>query len=109
MRKAKITLNPEDPQQLDANAKEFVPKDIQINQMKTYTYFAIDPDNSDINYVIEAFLNNPNKETLHYITWIDDDSNFIFDYVCNYTPYSIMVYYNEKIKIDYMNKKFTLA
>jgi hypothetical protein len=107
MRKVKFfIINPEDAPPLDVNAKEFVPKRMQT---MTYKDFAIDPDNSDINYVIEAFLNNPNKETLHYITWTDGDSNFIFDYVCNYTPYSKMVYYNEKIKIDYMNKKFALA
>jgi hypothetical protein len=106
MRKVKFIINPEDSSSLDVNAKEFVPKAIQT---MTYKDFAKNPSNSDINYVIEAFLNNPNEETLHFITWIDGDSNFIFDYVCNYTPYSMMVYYNEKIKIDYMNKKFVLA
>ena len=109
MRKVKFIMNPEDSSHLDANAEEFVPKDNQINKTMTYKDFAINPDNSDINYVIEAFLNDPNEETLHYITWITEDSDFIFDYVCNYTPYSMMVYYNEKIKIDYMNKKFVLA
>lgn len=113
MQKSKIIFNPEDDNNyLNINAKEFIPVSMQNPVQNTnvinYKDFHNDPNNSDIKYVVEAFLNDPNEITLSYITWIDNDEKIIFEYVCNCMPYSKQVFMNKKIFIDYNNQVFRL-
>jgi hypothetical protein len=62
-----------------------------------YESFHYDPLNSDINYIIENFLDNPNRESLRYLNYIEDSQRTIFNYIYNYAPYRQRVYDNKKI------------
>jgi hypothetical protein len=81
-------------------------KSINTPTYKSYEEFHDDPNNSDINYVIEEFLKHTNNTTLQFLNYIENYDRYIFNYIINYTPYFKRFIKNRKIFIDYRNKIF---
>jgi hypothetical protein len=96
-------LNPEEENDL--------PKPIYRHKTIIYNYNAFhdDPLNSDINYIIERFINKPNKESLRQFIFIEDHKQkILFDYIKNYKPYSDIIMNKNNVIIDYRKKIFKI-